>query len=236
MKYTYTIHGLQCNDCVLKVKEALQRLPEIISSDVFIEKKEIIIDANQPLTVVRINQLLQTVGRYRIEEKGAEAPEKSTYTIRDFVPLIAIIAIVIGLTALKQWYYGWYPFSAMSDFMGFFFLIFGGFKVINWKGFAEAYSTYDIIAKRSMAYAYFYPLIELSLGIAYLTRWQPMATNIITFIVMTISSIGVANELRKKKTIVCACLGAVFKIPMTWVTLTEDLLMAVMAAIMLIMR
>ena len=32
----------------------------------------------------------------------------------------------------------------------------------------------------------------------------------------------------------CACLGVVFKIPMTYVTLTEDLLMGTMAFVMLI--
>ena len=51
---------------------------------------------------------------------------------------------------------------------------------------------------------------------------------------MAISSIGVAIELSKKKEIMCACLGVVFKLPMTYVTLLEDLLMAAMALIMLI--
>jgi hypothetical protein len=51
---------------------------------------------------------------------------------------------------------------------------------------------------------------------------------------MLISALGVANELRKKQTIMCACLGTVFKIPMTYVTLFEDLLMASMALYMLV--
>ncbi len=163
-----------------------------------------------------------------------KAETQSSYTVRDFLPLITLFAIIVLLTALRQWYSGWYWCSAMSDFMGFFFIIFGFFKIINWHGFAEAYATYDIIAQRSRLYAYAYPLIELTLGVLYLARWYPTFTNVTTLIVMLISSIGVANELRKKKTIVCACLGVVFKIPMTYVTLLEDLLMASMALAMLI--
>lgn len=154
---------------------------------------------------------------------------------RDFIPLITIFVIILGLTIARQLYAGWDLRDAMSDFMGFFFIIFGGFKVINWHGFVQAYRIYDIFAQRSIAYAYAYPLIELSLGAAYLLRLDPFATNLITFVVMLVSSIGVAIELSKGKTIVCACLGDLFKLPMTYVTLLEDLLMAGMALIMLFM-
>jgi hypothetical protein len=50
---------------------------------------------------------------------------------------------------------------------------------------------------------------------------------------MIISSIGVAQKLVVREIFICACLGAVFKIPMTWVTLLEDVLMGGMAFIML---
>lgn len=80
-----------------------------------------------------------------------------------------------------------------------------------------------------------YPFLEITLGIAYLFNLYPIVTNIATLILMTVSSIGVAQELSKNKTIICACLGTVFKIPMTYVTLFEDLLMAGMALLAIIM-
>ena len=152
------------------------------------------------------------------------------YSFRDFLPLIIIFACIILFTALRQFMAGsWELINSMNDFMAAFFIIFGVFKIINWHAFAEAYAMYDIIAQRSTIYAYAYPLIEVGLGLAYLFRIYPIATNLITFIVMLISSIGVALELLKKRSIVCACLGVVFKIPMTYVTLIEDILMAGMA-------
>lgn len=51
---------------------------------------------------------------------------------------------------------------------------------------------------------------------------------------MGFSSIGVIQSVLNKKTIQCACLGAVFNLPMSTVTIVEDLLMVVMAGIMLV--
>ena len=115
-----------------------------------------------------------------------------------------------------------------------FVIIFGIFKLLNWTGFVDAYSTYDLIAKRSRVYGYAYPLIELALGLGYLFSYQVLLVAWITLALMLVGAIGVFREIQKKNQIMCACLGVVFKIPMTWVTFTEDLIMAVMAILMII--
>jgi len=149
--------------------------------------------------------------------------------------LIVIFLVIILFTVIRVVMVdGADLMFAMRNCMGGFFIVFGGFKVINWKGFTEAYGIYDIIAKRSKAYAYAYPLIELALGVAYLTSFNLVLTNWITLVIMLVGAIGVAQELVKGNVIPCACLGVVFKIPMTKVTLLEDLLMAGMALWMLI--
>lgn len=162
--------------------------------------------------------------------------QPTPYTIQDFIPLITIFSLIALVTLAHQLYYGWNLEGGMMIFMASFFLIFGTFKVINLKGFAEAYSMYDLIAKKFFWYGYVYPFLELSLGLAYLFKWHMFSTNIFTLLLMLVSAAGVFNELRKGKHITCACLGAVFKIPMTYVTLIEDLLMAGMAFIMLFMH
>lgn len=153
-----------------------------------------------------------------------------------FLPLIIIFLVIVGFTLLRLSFHGqWDLMFAMQNFMAGFFLVFGFFKVINLKGFADAYQMYDLVAKRSRFYALLYPFLELALGLAYLFAFQLLFTNIITVAIMGVSAVGVGNELRKKNQIVCACLGAVFKIPMTKVTFTEDILMAGMALWMLIL-
>ena len=91
---------------------------------------------------------------------------------------------------------------------------------------------YDIVAKRIPFWAYLYPFVELGLGLSFLSNIFPLFTNSITFIVMTISIIGVLQAVLNKKKIQCACLGAVFNLPMSTITIIEDALMILMSGIM----
>ncbi len=72
------------------------------------------------------------------------------------------------------------------------------------------------------------------LGFFFILNIFPIFTNIITIIVMSISSIGVIQTVLDKRKIHCACLGAVIKLPMTTVTIIEDVGMGLMALGMLI--
>jgi len=160
---------------------------------------------------------------------------KFYFKFRSFVPLIVIIIIILSLAITKAAYTGlWMGPSLMIDFMGWWFIIFGGFKLIKLSAFAEAYSMYDIIAKRIKAYGYVYPFIEIALGLMFLLRFEIIVAAWITFILMVINSIGASRGVRDKKVLMCACLGTVFKLPMSYVSLGEDLLMAVMALIIIL--
>lgn len=156
--------------------------------------------------------------------------------MKKFLPLIVIFIIILAFTTLTTTMTGEPNLMfVMQMFMSGFFIVFGLFKIIKWKGFVTAYKEYDVLAMRSTTYAYLYPLIEIALGIAYFTAWNLVFINIVTIIIMLISAYGVWLKLKKREEIPCACLGVVFKIPMTKVTLFEDLLMAIMALIMLFM-
>lgn len=162
-----------------------------------------------------------------------QAKDDAQYALKNFMPLFILFGCITGITALHQWWYGGDLKEAMRIFMASFFIIFGFFKVINLKGFVQAYRMYDLPAQYISWYAYVYPFIELLLGFAYFFSWNLLVINAITIVLMIISAIGIFNALRKKQTIMCACLGVVFKVPMTYVTLLEDILMALMAATML---
>ncbi len=162
---------------------------------------------------------------------SAMAPKS---TLKKFFPLMAIFSAVILFTVLVNIIHGWSLELFMRAMMGSFFVIFGLFKIFNLRAFADAYQTYDIIALRSRAYAFAYPFIELALGALYLINIGGIYRDIFTFILMAVSSVGVFIKLREREEVPCACLGMVFKVPMTWVTLVEDLLMAIEALVMLL--
>jgi hypothetical protein len=124
--------------------------------------------------------------------------------------------------------------TGMMYMMAYFFLVFGLFKITNLQGFADAYTTYDILAQRSKTYALSYPFIEIALGVLYFFSLGGLYRDIFTLILMTIGTIGVWKALQKKDDIPCACLGTVFSVPMTKVTLFENLFMALMALYMVL--
>lgn len=151
------------------------------------------------------------------------AGEHSPKEIAKFIGvLIAIAAISIVIN------------RGMTGFMGVFFLVFAGFKLAGYTMFVEMFPTYDVVAGKWPNYAKIYPFIEVALGILYLTDSIPFIRDLVTVIVMAISSIGVARELKRRQGIHCACLGNIIKLPLSTVSLVENLAMGVMALVLLI--
>ena len=62
-----------------------------------------------------------------------------------------------------------------------------------------------------------------------------MLVNAITAVVMAVSLAGVLRAVFSKRAIRCACLGTVFKLPMSTVTIIEDGLMLAMAVLALVL-
>jgi hypothetical protein len=150
-------------------------------------------------------------------------------------PLGLIVGFIVGVAALATFTRGdgsWR--TLMNDFMGGFFVVFAFFKLLDLRGFVAAYRMYDVVAGRVAAWAWVYPFVELALGIAYLARVEPVATNVATLVLMLVGSVGVLRALMRKSRIRCACLGTALNLPMTTVTLVEDVGMAAMAGAMLV--
>lgn len=238
---TYTIEGMTCNGCVMRVKKGLESLDEVESADIQLKEQKGVLTLNQ---AVDKSKLQSIIGHYKIEEIVEEPKEVALITeqvndlpeksITTYKPLILIVAFITGVTLLAQ-----YPFTEFSGmlwmrhFMAGFFIVFSFFKLLNVEGFANSYQMYDIVAKRFKAWAYLYPFVELALGIMYLINFNPLLTNWITVIVLGISTIGVIQSNLNKQQIKCACLGDVFNLPMSTVTIVEDVAMVGMAAWML---
>jgi len=166
------------------------------------------------------------------ENMGHEDMKKTK--LKEFLPLIVVIGVIVLFAIITQAINGQFTVAdSMRLFMAGFFLLFGFFKTLDWKGFASAFAEYDIVAKKSKAYAFAYPAIELVLGALYFMNIYSTPVNIVTVIIMFVGSIGVIKTLLDKKKIRCACLGTVIKLPMTTITVIEDIGMGLMALAML---
>ena len=69
----------------------------------------------------------------------------------------------------------------------------------------------------------------------YLSNNANVVIHIMTALIMFVGSIGVLLSLRQKKDIQCACLGTIVKLPISSITLIEDVGMGVMALYMIFM-
>lgn len=143
--------------------------------------------------------------------------------------LILIAALAAVALGVHRGLFAW-----MHYFMGFFLCQFAMLKLFHPSDFADGFQMYDLVAKKSRFYAYVYPFIELGLGLAYLSFSRPIATYIVTLLVMGIGAIGVIRALRQGLDIRCACMGTVLDVPLSTVTLSEDMTMGVMALFMLL--
>lgn len=154
-------------------------------------------------------------------------------SLSDYWPLVSLI-MVSALSALALNYGETAGLMAfMHYFMGFFLCSFAMLKLFNPDAFADGFEMYDVIAKRWRHYAYVYPYIELGLGLGYLSFFMPAFVYTFTIVIMLIGAIGVIKALIKGLDINCPCMGSVLNVPLSTVTLTEDIGMAIMALLML---
>lgn len=242
MKHTYNITGMTCTTCQDKVQHLLSKVDGVTEVSINLTNGDTDITMSKHIdTSVLKNALGNT--KYQLTEKETVKQKTSPAAFEEeqkgwfetYRPILLVFGYITGITLLAQLAnesFLWMQW--MNHFMAGFFLVFSFFKILNLNGFAESYAMYDVVAKRWSGYGYLYAFIELALGIAYLTGFNPILINAVTLIVMSVSIIGVLQSVLDNKKIKCACLGAVFNLPMSTITIIEDALMIGMSALMLI--
>jgi copper chaperone CopZ len=236
MTHTYTVTGMTCSSCEANVKSALLSVPHVLSAEVSKAGNTATIETEKHIDLAAFQKALGGEnGKYKIsanhhnktavQTKGWFSTYKPVLLIFTYILTVTLFVSPGGVFQWQHW---------MNSFMAGFFLVFSFFKLLNLQAFAESYSMYDIVAKRWNGWGYIYAFIELALGIAFLTGFKPVFTNAVAFIVMSVSIIGVLQSMLNKRKIQCACLGSVFDLPMSTITIIEDTLMIAMSGIMLI--
>jgi len=234
MTHTYKLTGMTCGNCEAKVKSSLLLVPGVTEVEVSKEKQTATISMEKHIALSSFQNALDP--KYILTaEQHNEVAEQAKNWLVIYKPVLLIFAYITGITLLFEWMQGDFLWMRwMNHFMAAFFLVFSFFKLLNMKGFAESYSMYDIVAKQWKGWGYVYAFTELALGIAFLTGLSPIVTNAVTFVVMTVSIVGVLQSVLNKKKIKCACLGDVFNLPMSTITIIEDALMIGMSGFMLL--
>ena len=166
---------------------------------------------------------------YHVREEGRGA------SLWAYWPLISLV-VVSGLAGFATAVgFGDLTMTGfMHGYMGVFLVIFALIKLFDLEGFKDGFAMYDLLARRVRAYGYVYPFVELALGLAYLSFFAPTFTYLATIVVFGFGTLGVVSALRRGLDIDCPCMGNILSVPLSTVTLTEDLGMVLMAGLLLL--
>jgi copper chaperone CopZ len=232
---TYPISGMTCGACAKRVQAALAPFGDQV--EVTLQPPQVVIQGAKGGLAELAGAL--SGSHYSISEDVVSVEIEPTLSwFATYRPLLLILAYLLAASVLvqlpKNGLEGVLWHESMRYFMAGFFLVFSFFKLLDVPAFADAYAGYDLLAKRWHGWGLIYPFVELALGLAYLANWNPLLTNWATLFIMGFSAIGVIQAVLDKRSIRCACLGAVFKLPMSTVTIIEDVGMVAMAAMAIV--
>jgi copper chaperone CopZ len=223
----FAISGMTCNGCRSKVEKALGAvLPDVT---VTLEPPRAVTSAR--VGVDQFNAVLEPIGKYRAQALVGtveQARPAMWAWLKPYYPLFLVMALITIVPLATGSFMGW-----MMGFMAGFYIVFGAFKLLDVPAFARSYAQYDIVAKQVPAWGYIYPFVELALGFGFLFWLDMMTLSWIALVLSVIGAIGVIQANLAKQSIQCACLGTVFQLPMSVVTIVENLGMAAMAAWMI---
>ena len=164
--------------------------------------------------------------------KTVRDPKATTYR-----PVIAIFAIAALMALAVSYAFSGDPFTIRAGewFIGFSMVLLALMKLQDVESFSNMFLNYDLLAKRWVPYSYVYPFAEALAGvlmIAGAAMWLSVP------VALFIGGIGAVSVFKAvyidKRELKCACVGGDSKVPLGFVSLTENLMMVAMAVWMMI--
>lgn len=153
-----------------------------------------------------------------------------------YKPVVAVFAMA-GLMALAV------SFAAFGDaltvraaewFIGFSMCLLAMLKLQDIEKFSTMFLGYDLLARRWVRYAYIYPFAEGLAGLLMIAGALHWLSIPIALFIGTVGAVSVFKAVYiDKRQIKCACVGGSSKVPLGFVSLTENLMMVGMAVWML---
>lgn len=153
-------------------------------------------------------------------------------------PVIAVFSVAALMAVAATWAVGGDLLSmgALEWFISFSMCILALLKLQDIESFSSMFLGYDLLARKYVPYSYVYPFAELLAGVL-------MTAGVLTWlsvpVALFIGTIGAVSVFKAvyidKRDIKCACVGGSSKVPLGFVSLTENVMMVAMAVWMLSM-
>jgi glutaredoxin len=164
---------------------------------------------------------------------GKATKSKDSTTYKPVIALFSVaflMAIAITWVALGTTFTG----RTVEWFISISMVLLGLQKLQDVERFATMFLNYDLLAQRWIRYGYVYPLIETGAGLLMMADVLTWLSAPAAFFVASIGAISVFKAVYiDKRELKCACVGGDSKVPLGFVSLTENLMMIGMAIWML---
>ncbi len=153
-----------------------------------------------------------------------------------YVPVIAVFATAAGL-ALAASYAAFgtaLTVRAGEWFVSFAMMILAMLKLQDVESFSSMFLGYDLLARRWVPYAYLYPFLEWSAGALMAAHWLDWLSIPVAAFIGSVGAVSVIYAVYvQKREVKCACVGGSSRVPLGFVSLTENVAMVAMALWML---
>ncbi len=154
--------------------------------------------------------------------------------VKDYLPLIYVYLLTSFITFGLFYQFSFNFKQIVFSFLGIFSLIFGLLKIFRINDFVEAFSEYDFVTQKFRIYGYLFPVLEITFGISFLFQVDLLIIEILCLSLFIINSVSVTLALKKNQKFICACLGDLIKVPLSKISLFENLTMIIGIIILLL--
>lgn len=232
---TFYVSGMHCDACKERIEGALREVSGLRHVHIDREHATLTVEADHELDPAGLTQIVQKVGDYTITD-AAPREKKGKGVLGTYAPLLVVFVIIVAYAVgMAVWGSGAATIlSFIRDAMTAFFVVFGVLEVITLSSFSKLFASYDPIAKRVPGYAVLYPFLLVAFGVLMFFHIGVAVIAALTIIIFGSQTYGIIPLIRRGERVQCACIGTAFALPLSWVTVAENIGMIGMAAVMLI--
>jgi len=158
-----------------------------------------------------------------------------------YQPIIAIFAVAALIAVAISWSIsGWslagelFSMRTFERFIAVSMCILGIQKLQDIERFSSMFLNYDLLAKKFVPYAYIYPFAETLAGVLMLAGSLTWIAAPMALFIGMVGCISVVKAVYlDKRELKCACVGGGSRVPLGFISLTENIMMVLMGCWML---
>ncbi|MGN6146992.1 MAG: glutaredoxin family protein [Rhizomicrobium sp.] len=160
---------------------------------------------------------------------GKPLPDPKATTYRPVIALFSITALM-ALATSQAVFATPFTWRALQWFIAFSMAALALLKLQDVENFSSMFLNYDLLARRWVPYAYIYPYAEAFAGVLMIAGVLVWLSAPVALFIGSIGAVSVFKAVYiDKRELKCACVGGSSKVPLGFISLTENLMMIAMA-------